>query len=155
VKRGLADDDRAGVSQLRHDMGAALGPVPVKDFRMGCRELSGDIEEILERDRHAVKRTAPPPLIDVSFGGAGIGKGGVRKHLQECIQLRVMTRDPFQARGDVVDRRKLAPLQQRCRLRQREISRAAHGKDAIMRMENMPPGGGRRAILFRIGKSIQ
>ena len=37
---------------------------------MGCRRLPDDIEQILERDRHAVKRAAPPPLIDFNFGGA-------------------------------------------------------------------------------------
>jgi hypothetical protein len=78
---------------------------------MGCRRLPDDIEQILERDRHAVKRAAPPPLIDFSFGSAGIGKGGVRKHLQERIQVRVLSLDPFQERRDVVDGRKLARVQ--------------------------------------------
>ena len=73
----FSDDHRAGFAQALHRNRIPFRHVTRADFgRCGCR-LSSDVDEILDRDRHSVERTAidaaPSFVVDHLCRGARAG----------------------------------------------------------------------------------
>ncbi len=83
---GLADDDRAGLPQPAHDDGILQGGLSGLEYeRAGRCRLTGDIEQILDRDDGAVERPERHP-------GLAPGIGGIRRRSRRFgIELREHT----------------------------------------------------------------
>ena len=59
VQVGLADEHRAGLPQVARSTGAScVGDVALAHARRRRRRRARDVEEVLDRDRHAVQRSA-------------------------------------------------------------------------------------------------
>ena len=70
VRRQLAEHDRAGAAQLRARRPRRRGDVVHQDLRMAGRRQAGDVDDVLDADRHAVQRPAQAAG-DLGLGGLG------------------------------------------------------------------------------------
>ena len=58
VQVGLAEDDGARLAESLDDGRVANGQMPLPHVGRGGRQLAGDVDEILDRDRHPVQGAA-------------------------------------------------------------------------------------------------
>ena len=75
---GLAQDDGAGRPQPRHQACIRLGLVVLERRMARGGGEARHVEGLLDRDRHAVQRPEPGPLLAAALGTA-LGKGAVRR----------------------------------------------------------------------------
>ena len=91
----LADHDRPRRARAAHDLrvrarGLAVG------VRAERRHLAGDVEFVLDRDRHAQQRALAVPRAAPSVGLVGFQSRPLREHDPEGVQLGVVALDPLQ-----------------------------------------------------------
>ena len=104
VQVRFADDDRPGVAQPAHD-GCVRRRGACRHSRPGRRRRARDIDEILDRDRDAVQRSAIPPARDLAVSAFGVRECRLPHQQRKCVQLRPRFR-PCQGVSDEIDRRK-------------------------------------------------
>ncbi len=96
---GLADHDRAGLAQLAHDLGirgrgdVAVGVAAERGY------LAGDIDVVLDGDRHTEQRAAPSGAA-ARVGLVGFEQRALGEHDAEGIQLPVEALDPPEVKLD-------------------------------------------------------
>ena len=83
VRPRHTDDHGAGVAQRRHHRGVVLRPPPGEHQRPVAAVRRLDVEQLLDRERHAVQRAAPMSGRELGRGGRRIALGGVREHVDE------------------------------------------------------------------------
>ena len=88
--------------------GVRGGDVVEQDLRVACGRQAGDVDDVLDADRHAVQRTADAAGGDLGLGGARRVHRGIGVEPDEGVQLRVQPLDPRQQRGQQFDRREAA-----------------------------------------------
>ena len=105
VQVRLADDDGAGLAQLRDRRRVATGDVALAHARRRSRRRAPDVEEILDRHRHAVQRTAVVSGRQLAVRLARLPPRLVRHDEDERVQARVVGLDAPQALlGDLLRR---------------------------------------------------
>ena len=106
VERGLSEQDRPRRAKPRHHVAVHARGGRVKPG-MGARgrHVTGDVEEILDRDRDAVKRPAVAALLELArrLGGGPARLGG--EDLVVGIEPRILAGDPLQNLARQVRRR--------------------------------------------------
>ncbi len=101
----LAEDDRAGVAQPRHQEGVGRRLVIGEGERAGGVDHAHGVDVVLEQHRHAVER--PAQLARRAFGVAAIGLGQrLRVHLEDGVEGRSA---PCRSRRCAPDRPRSAP----------------------------------------------
>ncbi len=97
VQVGLADEHRAGLAQVGDRRRIAFGDVAVAHARRRGRRHAADVEQVLDRDRHAVQRTAVVAGGQLLIGLARLPQRLVGHHEDERVQPRVVGLDAAQA----------------------------------------------------------
>jgi hypothetical protein len=117
---GFADEDRAGGLQAPHHRRVAGRHGLAAQPHAGAGGHAFDVEQVLDRDRHAVQRTAPCVCRDLFVGRVGLCERGVGHHQRVRMQVAVERRDPVEQclghlagrHGAVADQgRKLADIE--------------------------------------------
>ena len=72
----LAEKDRAGLSKAGHDRRITIGDVVLKHLRSRRRHFTGNVDQVLERNRNAVER---PPIDTAAAFGVGFARRGSRR----------------------------------------------------------------------------
>ena len=108
VRRQLAQHDRAGAAQPRDADRVGGRDIVDQDLGMAGRRQAGDIDDVLDADRHAVQRAARPARHDLGLGGPGRVHRRLGVEPDEDMQLRVEPLDALQQRRRQLDRRQLA-----------------------------------------------
>ena len=126
MRRQLAEHDGAGAAQPCHADRVLGGDIVDQDLRMAGRRQAGDIDDVLDADRHAVQRAAPPSRRDLGFGGLGGRHRRLGIEPDEGMQPRVEPADPVEQRRHQLDRRQLAGGDRRCRRCRRHPVQFAH-----------------------------
>ncbi len=93
VKIGLADQNRTGLSEPRDHEGVAAGHMARADAGRGRCWNSGDIDQILQRDRNPVQRSTVHAGGHLAIGNRSLLPGAVGSDADKGVQT--MT-----ARGD-------------------------------------------------------
>jgi hypothetical protein len=91
---GFADDDRAGGAQPAHHL-RIRGHGRAVSAAAACRHLAGDVDIVLDRDRHAEQGQSLARVQAVLRHG-GLVTRAVAQHHAVAAQLAVQARDPFQ-----------------------------------------------------------
>ena len=97
VQVGLADEHRAGLPQMGDGRRVALGDVALAHARRRGGRRAADVEQILDRDRHAVQRSAVVAGGELAVGVARLLPRLVGHDQDEGVQPRVVRLDPPQA----------------------------------------------------------
>jgi hypothetical protein len=71
MRRQFAQHDRAGTAQLCHAHRIGRGDMVDQDLRVAGRWQPGDIDDVLDADRHAVQLAARPARHDLGLGSPG------------------------------------------------------------------------------------
>ena len=77
--------------------------------RAGPGHEAGDVDDVLDRDRHPVQRAPPPPGRPLGVGGGGVGEGLVGVDLDHGGELGVAAVDGPQAGLDQLDADETVP----------------------------------------------
>jgi hypothetical protein len=101
----LAHDDGAGLAQFADDDGVGGGDVVDQDLGVAGGRQPGDVDDVLDPDRHAVQRAADAPGGDLGLGVAGHRHGGLAVHPDEGVEPVVQAFDAVEQRGHQLDRR--------------------------------------------------
>jgi hypothetical protein len=90
VQHRLPDDHCSRPAECANDFGIALGPIGAEQGRRsaGGRQ-SGHVEDVFDRDRNAVQRTAINPVGKVAVGGRCRGAGIFLIDDHECASRRI------------------------------------------------------------------
>ena len=132
--RELAEQDPAGGFQPLGDRGMRAGAVVCQDPRMRRRRDPLDIDDVLERVGHAVKRSAPTTGGDLGLSRPRRRECSLRRQCDEGVEFWVVALYPCQQRRRVLDRRQFLVADQLggfCEAEIREI--AAHGACLLAR----------------------
>ena len=81
----LADEHRARFTQAGDDGGVDAGAPIVQHARGGRRRLTGDVDQILQRDRNAVER----PAIE-SARSLGVDRGGRARRPSSSTRMNAL-----------------------------------------------------------------
>ena len=104
VGRELPQDDRAGLAQLRDHRRIGRGDVVHQDLGMARGRQAGDIDDVLDADRHAVQRPSHTARGDLGLGRACGVHRGIGIQPDEGVQLRIEPLDARQQRVQQFDR---------------------------------------------------
>ena len=104
---GLSHHDGAGAKKIAHHPGILFRHVVTIDPASHRRGLARRGREILDGDRHPVKRTQRRALHDCAFRSLGLLKRLLGIGEAETVELGIDFLDAFQAVGDHLDRRHL------------------------------------------------
>ena len=97
VQVGLADEHRAGRAQPRRDDRRRRRDVPAPHARRRGGRRPAKIDQILERDRHAVQRAAVAAGGNLLIGGARLRARLVGQHGDEGVDRRIALGDAREA----------------------------------------------------------
>src|SRR4029077_12745609 len=100
VRRELADDDSAGLTQPLDREGVFLWHIVLHDLGMAGRGDAGGLVDVLEADRDAVQRSAIFAGGDLGFGGTRLMARRVGEHSDEAVQPAVEPRDAIKPAVD-------------------------------------------------------
>ena len=103
----MPDDDRPRGAEASRDR-AVLGGDPVEPLGPDRRAQTGDVVAVLERQRHAVKRTDSVTARERSVGGRGLPARGFDIERHDRIERGVAALDTAEMRVERLDRRSLA-----------------------------------------------
>ena len=100
----LAQHDRAGAGEPRHDRRVRPGHAVGQDARARCRPNAGRVEEILEPDRHAVEWSERLTREDAGERGVRRLERRLCAHRDERTERAVERRDPIETGAHDFDR---------------------------------------------------
>ena len=116
MRRKLAEDDRAGLAQLGDHHRVGRLDVVEQNFRVAGGGQAGDVDDVLDADRHAVQRAADVAGGDLALRGAGGIQRGVGVQVDEDVELRVELFDARQQGLQELDGGELAGGEGACGL---------------------------------------
>src|SRR4029453_18098283 len=93
----FADEDRARLPQATHHRGIAPGDVTVSYARCRGRWRVAKIDDVLERNRDAMKRAAIPARSDLLIGFFRLRYRVVVQHADERVERSILLRYPLEA----------------------------------------------------------
>ena len=108
VKVGLPDEHRAGLAKIHDRRRIAVRDVPFSYARSGRGRHAAHVDDVFDRDRHAVQRAAVVPRGQLAVGFLRPATRLVRGDRDERVEPRIIGVDPAQARFEGFDRRRLA-----------------------------------------------
>jgi hypothetical protein len=131
VRRQLAEQDGAGVVELRH-RGGVLGRHPVdEDARVPGGEDAARVVDVLEPERDAVQRAAGGASRDRALGRLRLLSRQVERARDERVRLPVVVLDAADERIDQLDGRERARGDQRRELGDRQVVEIA-GHESVL-----------------------
>ncbi len=92
----LADQHRPGLLQAAGDGGGCGGHPVAPDTRGGGRACAGGVDQILERDRHAVQRAAVDSLEELDLGLARLLQRRPLQHRDKAIEAPIQPADAIE-----------------------------------------------------------
>jgi hypothetical protein len=104
----LAEHDRAGGFEPRHDFGIFLGDSIGEYAARGGRQDTGRVDIVLERDRDAVQRSAPVPVSKLVLERPCTITCLIVHHGDKRIELRIKAVYPIQIGVNHIARRDIA-----------------------------------------------
>jgi hypothetical protein len=125
--RELAENNGAGAAQPRHADRVGSGDIVGEDLGMARRRQPGDIDDILDADRHAVQRPARAAGHDLGLGRPRRGGRRVAIEPDKRMQPRIEALDAVEERHRQLDRRQLARPDRLRRRRRGEPVQFTHG----------------------------
>jgi hypothetical protein len=127
VGRVFAQQDGAGVVQPRHRRGVARRYVVLEQPRMRRGAHARRVEHVLEAERDAVQRTAPPAGGELGLGVTCLAPRKVGGHGQIAVELGIDRRDAREVGLHELDRRQVARCDPATGLGDRQMAeRLAH-----------------------------
>ena len=100
VEVALADQDRAGSSEPSHHRRVPSRRGAPRDPRGGGRRNPGEVDQVLDRHRYPVQRSAVAAGGDLLVGPVGVDPGAVAEHRRERPQGGVAVGDAVECRVD-------------------------------------------------------
>jgi len=111
VHAGLADEHRAAGAQPFDDRGIVVRHMILEQFRAASGAHAFGAEEILDRDRNAMQRTAAFAATQFLIGLFGALAGGLGHHGLHGVGRGVEPFDALERRGSQLRGRYFAPAQ--------------------------------------------
>ena len=92
----LPSDDGAGFAELADAGGVLFGDVIDENFRVGRRRQAGDVDDVLDADRDAVKRASRAAGGEFVLRGSGGVHRGLRVEADERMKSGLQMFDALQ-----------------------------------------------------------
>ncbi len=121
VHRELTEDHRARVVQPSRDEGVARRHVVGEELRAARHPHAGDGDQVLQRNRHAVERTAAPAPLAFGVGGLCARQRLIGHHRDVRAQHAVVPLDPAEILLGRLDGRHVTPRERVAHAAQIEI----------------------------------
>ena len=153
----LAQDDCARRLEPRHHLGVLIRDAVREHRARRRRQHPRRIDVVLQRDRNAVQRTAPPAPRQLRLERPRALDGALLGHRHEGVELRVQTPDARDVGLHEIQRREVAAANEALRLgdaqvgrigglRERRTARQARGRGCARR-EEVASGEGCRHVM--------
>ncbi len=147
---GLAEDDRPGGAEPGHERRVARRERVREGRRAGPGGHAGDIDDVLDPDRHAMERSGRVPGRAGGIALARLGEGGSRIKVDPRPDRGIQRVDPLETCGGQRHRRPLAVADPARRLDDAGVGQRRGGRTDRRGHAAPPSGAGRRGVR-RIG----
>ena len=97
VQVGLADEDGSRVAEPGDDGAVVGGDVSLAHARGGRRRHAAQVDDVLQRERHAVERPAVVPARELRVSLPRLRQRLIRQNGDESVDRRVSLGDPIEA----------------------------------------------------------